>query len=121
MAAIAVAAGLVTFLLRRRKRRGRNTPDGSPSPFRDDKHFSHNTATTYGSPSSMATPVMAPYSPDAYVRPGSYDYSRVNDGGPQAYSPRPASATYPQRYQPYRPPPAELPNEPAMRYELPAT
>lgn len=60
---------------------------------------------------------MAPFSPDAYARPASYDYGRMSGGGgggPHAYSQQ-------QQYQPYRPPPVELPNEPAVRYELPAT
>lgn len=120
MAAIAVGAGLITLLLRRRKRHAGNTPDGTPSSFHDDKHFSRSTGTPYGSPSTMDTPVMAPFSPDAYARPASHEYSGINNGGPHAFSQRPDSASYPQRYQPYRPPPVELPNEPAMRYELPA-
>lgn len=111
IALILILALILYFLLKRSKQRKRESAT-SATPFFDDKHLSHNTATSYGSPATVDTAVMAPYGPDAYGRPASYEHGDANGHA--------AQASGPAAYQPYRPLPPELPDDPVTRYELPA-
>ncbi len=107
VAAIGAAAAVIFFMLRRFKRGKYQAPHNTNepgSPLYGDKRLSQHTATPYGSPTPMYTPTMgSSHLPDPYGRPGSYQYNPINN----------------QRYQPYRPPPAELPYNPSMPHELP--